>query len=76
MSSDTALMRHAFRIGSTKVNFGALTRYSPHTQEMFEGVVPGATDPDIEGVEVVRRPALTVAPAACLRPTATCWARR
>jgi hypothetical protein len=33
---------------------------SPHTQEMFEAVVAGATDPEIESVEVVRRPALTV----------------
>ena len=33
---------------------------SPHTHEMFEAVVSGATDPEIEGVEVVRRPALTV----------------
>lgn len=33
---------------------------SPHTQEMFEAVVSGASDPEIEGVEVVRRPALTV----------------
>lgn len=33
---------------------------SPHCQEMFEAVVSGATDPEIEGVEVVRRPALTV----------------
>lgn len=33
---------------------------SPHTQEMFEAVVSGANDPEIEGVEVVRRPALTV----------------
>ncbi len=33
---------------------------SPHTQEMFEAVVSGATDLEIEGVEVVRRPALTV----------------
>ena len=32
---------------------------SPHTQEMFEAVVSGATAPEIEGVEVVRRPALT-----------------
>ena len=29
---------------------------------MFEAVVSGATDPEIEGVEVVRRPALTVSP--------------
>ncbi|WP_193043281.1 flavodoxin family protein [Mycolicibacterium baixiangningiae] len=33
---------------------------SPHCQEMFEAVVAGATDPEIEGVEVIRRPALTV----------------
>ena len=33
---------------------------------MFEAVVAGATDPDIEGVEVVRRPALTVAPVEML----------
>ena len=39
---------------------------SPHCQEMFEAVVAGATDPDIEGVEVVRRPALTVSPAEML----------
>jgi multimeric flavodoxin WrbA len=39
---------------------------SPHCQEMFEAVLAGATDPDIEGVEVVRRPALTVSPAEML----------
>jgi multimeric flavodoxin WrbA len=33
---------------------------SPHCQEMFEAVVAGATDPEIVGVDVVRRPALTV----------------
>ena len=33
---------------------------SPHCQAMFEAVVAGATDPEIEGVEVVRRPALSV----------------
>ena len=33
---------------------------SPHCQEMFEAVIAGATDPDIEGVEVVRRAALAV----------------
>ncbi|MFT3714980.1 MAG: NAD(P)H-dependent oxidoreductase [Gordonia sp. (in: high G+C Gram-positive bacteria)] len=33
---------------------------SPHCQAMFEAVVSGATDPDIEGVEVVRRAALSV----------------
>ncbi|RZS36810.1 multimeric flavodoxin WrbA [Herbihabitans rhizosphaerae] len=31
---------------------------SPHTQTMFEAVVSGATDPEITGVEVVRRAAL------------------
>lgn len=39
---------------------------SPATQEMFEAVVAGATDPEIEGVEVVRRPALTVSPVDML----------
>lgn len=39
---------------------------SPHCQEMFEAVLAGATDPDIEGVEVVRRPALTVSPTEAL----------
>jgi hypothetical protein len=33
---------------------------SPHTVEMFEAVVAGATDPEIEGVAVVRRPALNL----------------
>ncbi|KZS69006.1 flavodoxin [Mycobacterium kansasii] len=33
---------------------------------MFEAVVAGATAPDIEGVEVVRRPALTVSPVEML----------
>ncbi|MBB5955071.1 multimeric flavodoxin WrbA [Saccharothrix tamanrassetensis] len=31
---------------------------SPGMQELFEAVVSGAGDPEIEGVEVVRRPAL------------------
>jgi multimeric flavodoxin WrbA len=39
---------------------------SPYTQEMFEAVLSGATDPEIEGVEVVRRPALTVSPTDVL----------
>jgi flavorubredoxin len=39
---------------------------SPHCQEMFEAVIAGATDPEIEGVQVVRRPALTVSPAEML----------
>ncbi|CAN7382712.1 flavodoxin family protein [Mycolicibacterium frederiksbergense] len=33
---------------------------------MFEAVIAGATDPAIEGVEVIRRPALTVSPAEML----------
>jgi len=39
---------------------------SPYMQEMFEAVVSGATDPEIEGVEVVRRPALAVSPTDVL----------
>lgn len=39
---------------------------SPHCQEMFEAAVSGATDPEIDGVEVIRRPALTVSPAEML----------
>ncbi|NOS02503.1 flavodoxin family protein [Mycobacteroides abscessus] len=39
---------------------------SPHCQEMFEAVLAGATGPDIEGIEVVRRPALTCSPADAL----------
>ncbi|QEN14981.1 flavodoxin family protein [Mycolicibacterium sp. ELW1] len=33
---------------------------SPHCQELFEAVLAGATDPEIDGVDVIRRPALTV----------------
>lgn len=39
---------------------------SPFMQEMFEAVLSGATDPEIQGVEVVRRPALTVSPTDML----------
>lgn len=39
---------------------------SPHCQEMFEAVLAGASAPEIEGVEVVRRPALTVSPVEML----------
>ncbi len=39
---------------------------SPHCQEMFEAVLSGATDPEIQGVEVVRRPALTCSPVDML----------
>lgn len=39
---------------------------SPHIQEMFDAVVAGATDPEIEGVEVVRRLALAVSPVEML----------
>ena len=40
---------------------------SPHCQEMFEAALAGATCPEIEGVEVVRRPALTVSPVDMLQ---------
>lgn len=39
---------------------------SPHCAEMFDAVVAGSTDPDIVGVEVIRRPALTVSAAEML----------
>ena len=39
---------------------------SPHCQEMLEAVVAGASAPEIVGVEVVRRPALTVSPVEML----------
>ncbi|SDZ91425.1 MULTISPECIES: NAD(P)H-dependent oxidoreductase [unclassified Mycobacterium] len=39
---------------------------SPHCQEMLEAVLAGATDPEIEGVDVVRRPALTLSAADVL----------
>lgn len=39
---------------------------SPHMQEMFEAVVSGATDPEIDGVEVTRRAALAVTPTDVL----------
>lgn len=39
---------------------------SPHCQAMFEAVVSGATDPEIEGVEVVRRAALSLSPTDVL----------
>ncbi|MCV7193431.1 flavodoxin family protein [Mycolicibacterium brumae] len=39
---------------------------SPHCQEMLEAVLSGAADPAIEGVEVIRRPALTVSPTEML----------
>ncbi|MFW0784747.1 flavodoxin family protein [Gordonia sp. CPCC 206044] len=39
---------------------------SPFCQEMFEAVIAGATDPEIEGVDVVRRAALNVSPADML----------
>jgi multimeric flavodoxin WrbA len=39
---------------------------SPYTHELFDAVVRGATDPEIEGVEVERRPALVVSPVEML----------
>lgn len=43
---------------------------SPATHEMFEAVLAGATAPEIEGVNVVRRPALTVSPTDMLEADA------
>lgn len=39
---------------------------SPNLQAMFEAVVAGATTDEIEGVEVVRRPALSATPSDAL----------
>jgi multimeric flavodoxin WrbA len=39
---------------------------SPSLHAMYEAVVAGATDPDIVGVDVVRRPALTASPVDVL----------
>ena len=39
---------------------------SPHCAEMLDAVADGATDPDIVGIEIVRRPALTVSPVEML----------
>ncbi|MEZ5211341.1 MULTISPECIES: flavodoxin family protein [unclassified Gordonia (in: high G+C Gram-positive bacteria)] len=39
---------------------------SPHCQEMLEAVIAGATDPDIRGVRVIRRAALTLSPVDVL----------
>ncbi|MGD9620438.1 MAG: flavodoxin family protein [Mycolicibacterium sp.] len=39
---------------------------SPHCQQMFEAVLTGATHPEICGVDVVRRPALTCSAADML----------
>jgi hypothetical protein len=39
---------------------------SPAMAEMFDAVLRGATDPEITGVDVVRRPALSAGPADVL----------
>lgn len=39
---------------------------SPHCQEMFEAVVAGASDPEIDDVKVVHRAALTLSPVDVL----------
>ena len=39
---------------------------SPFLHEMFDAVLSGATDPEIVGVEIVRRPALAVTPTDVL----------
>jgi multimeric flavodoxin WrbA len=40
---------------------------SPALQELFEAVLAGARDPDIEGVDVIVRPALTASPVEVLQ---------
>ncbi|BBX70854.1 flavodoxin family protein [Mycolicibacterium psychrotolerans] len=40
---------------------------SPHCHEMLDAVIAGATDPEIVGVDVLRRPALTVSPVEMLQ---------
>jgi hypothetical protein len=50
-----SLARYAYN--HTEADFGARTRHSPH---WLEAVVAGATDPDSEDVEVLRRLALTM----------------
>ncbi len=39
---------------------------SPHCAEMFDAIVVGATNTDIDGVDVICRPALTVSPVEML----------
>lgn len=39
---------------------------SPHCAEMLDAVVAGATNPDLVGIEVLRRPALTVSTSEML----------
>ena len=45
---------------------------SPPCHETFEAVIIKATDPDIEGVEVLRRPALTVSRVGMLDQKGAC----
>ena len=50
---------------------------SRHTQQMFEALVARATGPEIEGIEVVCRPALTVSPVEIMEAdSAPCGERR
>jgi len=39
---------------------------SPNVQSMLESVISGASDPEIEGVDVVRKPALAATPSDVL----------
>ncbi len=39
---------------------------SPHCADMLDAVVAGATNPDLVGIEVLRRPALTVSTSEML----------
>lgn len=61
--------RPAVRTGRPRAVIGTVPRLlivhhtpSPSTQALFEAVVAGATADEIEGVEVVRRPALAATP--------------
>ena len=55
-----------FELNGTKWTSEPVPDTSPHCHETFEAVLAGASDPKIEGVEVVRRPALTVSPVDML----------
>src|SRR5574337_2145798 len=66
------------RCGCTRTNEQDITDRPPHPspvwQETFEAALSGATDPEIEGVDVVRRSALGVSVPTCWKRRATCWA--
>jgi hypothetical protein len=49
---------------------------SPYMQEMLEAVLAGATDPEINGVEVSAAPRSRFHRPTCWGPMVTCSARR